>query len=70
MVEPEPLSFLRKQEKTWGIFLFLSSLPNLTRSGDLVLFVMIGSQFDLPAADLIGAFKTLCGGTLDKELSK
>ena len=39
-------------------------------SGDLVLFVMIGSQFDLPAADLIGAFKTLCGGTLDKELSK
>ena len=31
---------------------------------------MIGSQFDLPAADLIGAFKTLCGGTLDKELSK
>ena len=36
-------------------------------SGDLVLFVMIGSQL---AADLIGAFKTLCGGTLDKELSK
>lgn len=38
--------------------------------GDLVLFVMIDSQFGLPATDLIGAFKTVCGGVLDKELSK
>ena len=38
--------------------------------GDLVLFVMIDSQFGLPAADFIGAFKTIAGGALDKELSK
>ena len=38
--------------------------------GDLVLFVMIGSQFGIPAADMIGAFKTVTGGVLDKELSK
>ena len=38
--------------------------------GDLVLFVMIDSQFGIPAADMIGAFKTVTGGVLDKELSK
>ena len=38
--------------------------------GDLVLFVMIDSQFGIPAADFIGAFKTIAGGALDKELSK
>ncbi len=38
--------------------------------GDLVLFVMIDSQFGIPAADLVGAFKTVAGGALDKELSK
>ena len=38
--------------------------------GDLVLFVMIDSNFDIPAADFIGAFKTIAGGNLDKELSK
>ena len=38
--------------------------------GDLVLFVMIDSQFGIPAADFIGAFKTIAGGNLDKELSK
>ena len=38
--------------------------------GDLVLFVMIDSSFGLPAADFIGAFKTIAGGALDKELSK
>ena len=38
--------------------------------GDLVLFVMIDSSFGIPAADFIGAFKTIAGGTLDKELSK
>ena len=38
--------------------------------GDLVLCVMIDSQFGLPAADFIGAFKTIAGGALDKELSK
>ena len=38
--------------------------------GDLVLFVMIDSQFGLPAADFIDAFKTIAGGALDKELSK
>ena len=40
------------------------------QADDMVLFVMIDSQFGLPAADLIGAFKTVCGGVLDKELSK
>ena len=38
--------------------------------GDLVLFVMIDSSFGIPAADFIGAFKTIAGGALDKELSK
>ena len=38
--------------------------------GDLVLFVMIDSGFGMPAADFIGAFKTIAGGALDKELSK
>lgn len=38
--------------------------------GDLVLFVMIDSSFGMPAADFIGAFKTIAGGALDKELSK
>lgn len=38
--------------------------------GDLVLFVMIDSQFGVPAADMVGAFKTVAGGALDKELSK
>ena len=38
--------------------------------GDLVLFVMIDSGFGMPAADFIGAFKTIAGGNLDKELSK
>ena len=38
--------------------------------GDLVLFVMIDSNFGIPAADFIGAFKTIAGGNLDKELSK
>ena len=38
--------------------------------GDLVLFVMIDSGFGIPAADFIGEFKTIAGGTLDKELSK
>ena len=38
--------------------------------GDLVLFVMIDSSFGLPAADFVGAFKTIAGGALDKELSK
>ena len=38
--------------------------------GDLVMFVMIDSQFGLPAADFIGEFKTIAGGALDKELSK
>ena len=38
--------------------------------GDLVLFVMIDSSFGIPAADFIGAFKTIAGGGLDKELSK
>ena len=38
--------------------------------GDLVLFVMIDSQFGIPAADFTGAFKTIAGGALDKELSK
>ena len=38
--------------------------------GDLVLFVMIDSSFGMPAADFIGAFKTIAGGNLDKELSK
>ena len=38
--------------------------------GDLVLFVMIDSSFGIPAADFIGAFKTIAGVTLDKELSK
>ena len=37
---------------------------------DLVLFVMIDSSFGIPAADFIGAFKTIAGGALDKELSK
>ena len=38
--------------------------------GDLVMFVMIDSQFGMPAADFIGVFKTIAGGALDKELSK
>ena len=38
--------------------------------GDLVMFVMIDSGFGMPAADFIGAFKTIAGGALDKELSK
>ena len=38
--------------------------------GELVLFVMIDSSFGIPAADFIGAFKTIAGGALDKELSK
>lgn len=38
--------------------------------GDLVLFVMIDSNFGIPAVDFIGAFKTIAGGNLDKELSK
>ena len=38
--------------------------------GDLVLFVMVDSGFGMPAADFIGAFKTIAGGALDKELSK
>lgn len=38
--------------------------------GDLVLFVMIDSGFGIPAADFVGAFKTVAGGALDKELSK
>ena len=38
--------------------------------GDLVLFVMIDSGFGIPAADFVGAFKTIAGGALDKELSK
>ncbi|MBR5536979.1 MAG: hypothetical protein IKU58_03670 [Clostridia bacterium] len=38
--------------------------------GDLVLFVMIDSQYGIPAADFIGEFKTIAGGALDKELSK
>lgn len=38
--------------------------------GDLVLFVMINSEFGIPAADFIGAFKTIAGGTLDKEYTK
>ena len=38
--------------------------------GDLVLFVMIDSSFGIPAADFIGALKTIAGGALDKELSK
>ena len=38
--------------------------------GDRVLFVMIDSSFGIPAADFIGAFKTIAGGALDKELSK
>ena len=38
--------------------------------GDLVLFVMIDSSFGIPAADFIGAFKTIAGGALDKVLSK
>ena len=37
--------------------------------GDLVLFVMIDSQFGMPAADFIAAFSQAVGG-LDKELSK
>jgi hypothetical protein len=37
--------------------------------GDLVLFVMIDSQFGMPAADFIAAFSQVMGG-LDKELSK
>ena len=37
--------------------------------GDLVLFVMIDSQFGMPAADFIAAFSQAMGG-LDKELSK
>lgn len=38
--------------------------------GDLVLFVMINSEFGIPAADFVGAFKTLAGGALDKEYTK
>ena len=38
--------------------------------GDLVLFVMIDSSFGIPDGDFIGAFKTIAGGALDKELSK
>ena len=38
--------------------------------GDLVLFVMIDSGFGIPAADFVGAFETIAGGALDKELSK
>ncbi len=37
---------------------------------DMVLFVMIDSMMGLPAADVIGGFKTVCGGNLDAELSK
>ncbi len=37
---------------------------------DMVLFVMIDSMMGLPAADVIGGFKTVCGGSLDAELSK
>ena len=37
--------------------------------GDLVLFVMIDSQFGMPAADFLAAFSQVMGG-LDKELSK
>ncbi len=37
--------------------------------GDLVLFMMIHSELGA-AADYVAAFKTVCGGVLDKELSK
>ncbi len=37
--------------------------------GDLVLFMMVHSELGA-AADYIAAFKTVCGGVLDKELSK
>lgn len=38
--------------------------------GDLVLFVMINSEFGIPAADFVGAFKNIAGGALDKEYTK
>lgn len=37
--------------------------------GDLVMFMMLNSEFGA-AADYVAAFKTVCGGVLDKELSK
>ncbi len=37
---------------------------------DLVLFVMVDSMMELPAADIVAGFKSVCGGSLDKELSK
>ena len=37
--------------------------------GDLVMFMMCDSEFGA-AADYVAAFKTVCGGVLDKELSK
>ncbi len=41
--------------------------------GDLVMFMMINSDLGSEiggAADYVAAFKTVCGGVLDKELSK
>ncbi len=37
--------------------------------GDLVMFMMLHSELGA-AADYVAAFKTVCGGVLDKELSK
>ena len=37
--------------------------------GDLVMVMMLNSDFGA-AADYVAAFKTVCGGVLDKELSK
>lgn len=40
----------------------------LAVKGDVVLLVMVDSELGIQANDLIGAFKTVCGGSLDKEL--
>lgn len=37
---------------------------------DVVMLVMVQSDLDIAADDLVKAFKTVCGGSLDAELSK